>query len=316
MKRELRAKRQQLFELAEALGYCLEKTSYFKQEFATSIARRLINRRGNFIYQATDFSIPGFSCHAAVSMFASALLMQPLADLVEEQQTVTWRATTSAQVRLMLGTLLTDLKGPTAGVSRGLRTASESCIRVIATLIPPLEVSWVRVASGLHRLYVSMIYVLSDDAGEMHFPKDANRRELGVSSAQEASYRVMVLQDAVQLQEMACPLSPGWLRQMGKEEEAQMMEARLHALTVMQVPDVPVSRRVRKPALAKFDIEMIVKEERRSKARWFLVRWEGYHPSWEAWRINGHRGEPVETWEPLATVQGTQALESWQMECT
>ena len=172
MKRELRAKRQQLFELAESLGYCLEKTSYFKQEFASSIARRLINRRGNFIYQATDFSIPGFSCHAAASMFASALLMQPLADLVEEQQTVTWRATTSAQVRLMLGTLLTDLKGPTAGVSRGLRTASESCIRVIATLIPPLEVSWVRVASGLHRLYVSMIYVLSDDAGEMHFSKD------------------------------------------------------------------------------------------------------------------------------------------------
>ena len=95
-----------------------------------------------------------------------------------------------------------------------------------------------------------------------------------------------------------------------------MMEARLHALTVMQAPDAPVSRRVRKPALAKFDIEMIVKEERRSKARWFLVRWEGYHPSWEAWRINGQRGEPVETWEPLTTVQGTQALESWQMERT
>jgi len=113
----------------------------------------------------------------------------------------------------------------------------------------------------------------------MHFPKDGNRRELGMSPAQEASYRVMVLQDAVQLQEMACPLSPGWLRQMGKEEEAQMMEARLHALTVMQAPDAPVSRRVRNPALAKFDIEMIVKEERRSKVRWFLVRWESYHPS-------------------------------------
>jgi len=89
MKRELRAKRQQLLELAESLGYCLEKTSYFKQEFASSIARRLINRRGNFIYQATDYSIPGFSCLAAASMFASALLARPLADLVEEQQTVT-----------------------------------------------------------------------------------------------------------------------------------------------------------------------------------------------------------------------------------
>ena len=54
----------------------------------------------------------------------------------------------------------------------------------------------------------------------MHVPKDGNRRDLGMSAAQEASYRVMVQQDAVQLQEMACPLSPGWLRQMGKEEEA------------------------------------------------------------------------------------------------
>ena len=61
-------------------------------------------------------------------------------------------------------------------MSRGLRTASDPCIQVIATLIPPLEVSWVRVASGLHRLYVNMIYVLSDEAWEMHFPKDANRR--------------------------------------------------------------------------------------------------------------------------------------------
>ena len=44
------------------------------------------------------------------------------------------------------------------------------------------------------------------------------------------------------------------------------------------------------------------------------MRWEGYHPSWEAWRINGVPGQLVETWEPLATLQGIQALESWQME--
>ena len=58
---------------------------------------------------------------------------------------MTWRAMTMADVRLMLGDLLMDLKGHTAGVSRGLCTASESCIRVIATLVaPPLEVSWVQ----------------------------------------------------------------------------------------------------------------------------------------------------------------------------
>ena len=47
---------------------------------------------------------------------------------------------------------------------------------------------------------------------------------------------------------------------------------------------------------------------------WCAGRAMGYHPSWEAWRINGLPGEPVETWEPLATLQGIQALESWQME--
>ena len=64
MKKELKAKKELLFELALSLGYCLEKKSYFKQEFSSSLARRLINRRGNFIYQSTAYFLPGFSRHA------------------------------------------------------------------------------------------------------------------------------------------------------------------------------------------------------------------------------------------------------------
>ena len=42
MKKELKAKKELLFELALELGYCLEKKSYFKREFSSSLARRLI----------------------------------------------------------------------------------------------------------------------------------------------------------------------------------------------------------------------------------------------------------------------------------
>jgi hypothetical protein len=48
--------------------------------------------------------------------------------------------------------------------------------------------------------------------------------------------------------------------------------------------------------------------------RHFLMRWAGYHATWEAWRLpgDGEAGDPVSTWEPLAHVQGTEALASWE----
>ena len=43
----------------------------------------------------------------------------------------------------------------------------------------------------------------------------------------------------------------------------------------------------------------------------YLVRWAGYHPAWEAWRIHGEIGSAVETWEPFRLVKDTEALDVW-----
>ena len=46
--------------------------------------------------------------------------------------------------------------------------------------------------------------------------------------------------------------------------------------------------------------------------RWYLVQWEGYHPSWETWRIMGSEGDPLVTWEPLKNVRRSAAYEAWR----
>lgn len=78
-----------------------------------------------------------------------------------------------------------------------------------------------------------------------------------------------------------------------------------------------VAKAVVKEVLAnEHEIESILEErEVRGKRgrvrREFRVRWRGYHASWEAWRISGAVGSPIETWEPHTNVESTQALIDW-----
>ena len=60
----------------------------------------------------------------------------------------------------------------------------------------------------------------------------------------------------------------------------------------------------------KYEIAEILQEEPasgRAKA-WFKVCWARYHPSWEAWRIEGEVGSPVVTWEPNKNVMNSEAM--------
>ena len=63
---------------------------------------------------------------------------------------------------------------------------------------------------------------------------------------------------------------------------------------------------------ARHEIDEILEEKLTRRSRWFLVKWAGYHPSWEAWRVHGEVGTALETCEPLKGLLGTEALASWE----
>eukprot|EP00965_Chrysotila_dentata_P103066 3402904-Pleurochrysis_carterae.AAC.1 len=73
----------------------------------------------------------------------------------------------------------------TASMSLALMKPSERHVRVLATMMAPLEVSWVQMASGQERsLYVNLLYALCGEAGELHLPKHDSRQELALTQAQ------------------------------------------------------------------------------------------------------------------------------------
>jgi len=74
-------------------------------------------------------------------------------------------------------------------------------------------------------------------------------------------------------------------------------------------------RTVQELASDEHEIEAVVDERcagRGGTRREYRVRWRGYDPSWEAWRICGDVGTPIETWEPESGVEHTDALKEWR----
>ena len=56
-----------------------------------------------------------------------------------------------------------------------------------------------------------------------------------------------------------------------------------------------------------FVIDCVTAEKR----GWVKVRWQGYHPSWEEWRIEVEVGSPLETWEPWKRMKTKEACAIW-----
>lgn len=121
-------------------------------------------------------------------------------------------------------------------------------------------------------------------------------------------------------------ISMGQAAMLVQPEQYQEVRLRLantmlcgaHARHVeMDLPPRP-PKKIRTPrgmARQIFEIDEILAEEPPSKTHWrrYLVRWAGYQPEWEVWRLEGRGqpGDPLETWEPLSVVRHTEALERW-----
>ena len=90
-----------------------------------------------------------------------------------------------------------------------------------------LEITHVTLPTGVPRLYANYLYALLDEAGELHPPKDAERRELLLPAATENALRVQVLKDVRSMGKKNYPLSAGFWRQLGEEKKAAEVEAML-----------------------------------------------------------------------------------------
>ena len=143
----------QLVSLAKELGFAVSPLETMRKELSLSISTRLVTRVGIDVYQTVAYNLPMFPRQAAIEIFPAALVT------LDTDSVTTWRLETMAEVVSTLGPLLGFSKR-CAGVSRALQTPSESVIRVIATLKPGIEISYVR-KSGLDRLYINFQYAAS-----------------------------------------------------------------------------------------------------------------------------------------------------------
>ena len=295
--------------LATSLGHATTPIEKLKRSLGSAIASRMVQREGKFIWQTGKGSVENFPLEAAL-----VILPERLTGVVNK-----WSATPMVEIAFLFGPLLAMSKSYSAGATKGLMTESERVIRKIATIIPTPTFSWV-VRNGVDHLDFELQYVLADEDGEMHMPKDGNKVEIALDPALEAEIREQIIQDLTEMADAGAPLSPGFLRnQLGRLEDAAVLEAKLHRLQQMAPPPPPPQppgtkkvRAKRKPSEPTWNVECIL-DERPATSRsekTFLVQWEGYDASWEVYRATGNAGEPVTTWEPLSSLRNTEAYQA------
>lgn len=53
-----------------------------------------------------------------------------------------------------------------------MKLPTEKVVRVVSSMIAPVEISWVQMDIGFDNLYLNFNFVLVDEHGELHAPKD------------------------------------------------------------------------------------------------------------------------------------------------
>ena len=249
--------------MAHELGYFCRPASVFLQDLVTRIAMCLKNRLGLMVYQTVGLSTENFPLELAYQTFAMAS-RQPSTS----RGTTTWLCETMDQTNEVFGSLFEEFHNKCVGASKPLQSPSEPVCRVVATILPGAEISHVKLARGVERLYLNYMYALPDEVGLVHYPKDSARNEIAMNPAQITAIRAQVATDAARMGEMGIKLSAGWWRQLGDEQAAQMAEATL--ANVNNHPAPPKGKRRRAPD--SYDVEEVLEV----KGKWALVRWAGY----------------------------------------
>ena len=252
----------QMLELAEELGYSCTSHEVYLKDLATNIAAHLRNRSGLATSQTACWSEANFPLDLARQLFAMASV-QPSTS----RGTTTWLCENMQQVDAVFGSLFEDHHHMCYGATKALQAPSEPVIRVLATMMPPVEISHVVLARGVIRLQINMMFVLIDEHGEMHAPKDNERREIELQQDLISELRAQAAKDAACLADLGAQLSAGWYRQLGREQAAQMAEAMVLNFNNHPIP----AKGKRRRAADVYDVERIVEV----RGKWALVEWKG-----------------------------------------
>ena len=315
----------------------------FKQErqMVKEVLRHLAPRIGAGVYQIASVSTPIISKDGMLKTFSSTTPSQVDGCYV-------WEMATYSAMRGGIAPLLNKFTDQRAwGLTKPLQKASEKYCRVVATIMPPFEM-YLSTGPAMDVMSANFQYALIDEEGEIHPPKDTERREIKMADSETKALKQSVYADLnlMSLDQSTCKLSPKFLRLIGldaKAAEVEVAEAEAQAQTQAEkeaklsskkrvLSTTCAARRTeaqeRKAAKAvrereeraarriEYPIDEIL-EERPASGRaisWYRVRWSGYDSSWEAWRIEGAVGEPLVTWEPLVNVRHTEAMQRWQAQ--
>lgn len=294
--------------LADAYNYALLSKEKLLQELGQGIAKRVLKRRGWEVYQMLAFSLPYFPRMLLRETF-------PVSSVTEESEKRMCWVLKSAEEMSSVIPLLRRSSYTCAGLTKVFQARSERVIRVVAKLMAPFEIVHEVSSNGAEKCYLNGMYVLATEAGELHFPKDNQRRELQFPMAECRALLEEIKEDARQLGCGGSPLSPGWWRLLGDEEKAREMEQTMANPARQRRGRLRRETRPRQPRVTSeaFEIDAIVSEKMIGKQKkFYLVRWSGYDVSWEPWRISGQPWEPIESWEPAHRLVNTIALQAWR----
>ena len=157
---------------AKTKGWVVQPIEQLRTEVRLSVATRLQNRVSSNCYQAPGYFIRGFPKAAADMIWG--FYSKPA--VTSSGRVFTWKVTEPEMVARMV----LDLEGcPRSFLGWGASRLLASR-RTIAMVIPDLEISHVTTLSGREVLYLNFSYVLFQDTGEMHFPKDADKKQVGI----------------------------------------------------------------------------------------------------------------------------------------
>ena len=161
-----------LLKFATSKGCILQSCEQLRMEVRLSVLTRLQNRTTSNCCQAPGYFIRGFAKAAAEMIWG--FYSKPA--VTSSGRVFTWKVTEPEMVARMV----LDLEGcPRSFLGWGASRLLASR-RTIAMVIPDLEISHVTTLSGREVLYLNFSYVLFQDTGEMHFPKDADKKQVGI----------------------------------------------------------------------------------------------------------------------------------------